>query len=314
VDGGPNHRSVLNTVLIPLNRTSCGPPSADDIRRSLANAVSGKGMDMSDLRVSVSGKGAIVRHTDMPRMSLDDLKSSIKYEADMLLPFSLEESVFDCHILDPEDRGKARMKVVLAAAGRTIVQERIDMLKGMNLVPRLVSIDSIALANAFGAAAPQEGNATVSLLHIGAVRSILNVVSENTLELTRDIDVGGDSATLAIARDTGADFREAERRKEAYDASFKEMVSPMIMILARELKSTFNYFSSKMNKRITHIYLSGGGALWPDLKEAISSALGTPASLWDPLGGIGGSSKDHAGKSESGVALAVAAGLAVSTF
>jgi type IV pilus assembly protein PilM len=314
VSGSPGAWAIHESAIIPIERDSENPVPATVVKKAVSDTIARSGLDLSDLRVSVSGKGVIVRLTEMPRMSPNDLKSSIKYEAEMLLPFSLDDCVFDCPILDPEAGDKAKMRVALAAARKSVVGERLDLLKDIGLVPKLLGVDSIAVANAFEYAMPDiKPEDTVSVVHAGAGRTILNVITAKNLDLTRDIEVGGNNATLAIARGLSIGFREAERRKEASDPEVIEFMTPMAMVLARELRSTFGYISSKMGRNVSAIYLSGGCALSHGLRDILSSEFGIPVSVWDPLRGIsveGGAGRQGIKGKEP--LLAVAAGLAVS--
>lgn len=313
VTGGPGAWALHDSAIVSLERDSDNPIPVTAIKKALSDLVGKAGLDFSDLRVSVAGKGVIVRLTEMPRMNPADLKSSIKYEAEMLLPFSLDDCIFDCPILDPEAKDRPKMKVALAAARKGVVNERLELLKEIGLVPKILGIDSIALVNAFESAMPDiEAQETISLLHIGSARTILNVITARSLDLTRDIEVGGNNATLAIARGLGIPFREAEQRKEAADPSVMEYMSPMAMVLARELRSTFGYVSSKANKTVRAIYLSGGCALCHALKETLAAEFGFTVELWDPLRGIsveGG--QERAAVRGREPLLAVATGLAV---
>lgn len=334
VGGTADRLSLLFTSVAPLKRVSEDPIPVSHVRQVVSESLGRIGLEITDLRVSVSGKGVIVRRTEMPRMNPDELRSSIRYEADVLLPFSLDESVFDCHILDPAESNRARMKVVLAAARKSVIHERLEFLKALELVPKVISVDSVAIANAFAAAmrteappiepapAASPGEAgqaaepspedTVAVVHVGAARTVLNIMSAEGLELTRDIDVGGASATVAIARGLGIDYPEAERRKEADDPAVREFTAPMAMMLSRELHSTFGYLATKMQKAVGKVYVSGGGALCPPLVEKLAADLGLAVRGWDPLRGIhsvGGMAAEAAKGREP--LLAVAAGLAL---
>jgi type IV pilus assembly protein PilM len=362
VSGAPGALTLTDCVVSAMEVVSENPLPIATVTRAIADTVGRSGLYLSDLRVSVSGKGAIVRHSEMPRMSPHDLKSSIRYEAEMLLPFSLDDCIFDCQILDLDNKSSARMKVVLAAARKAVVQERLDLVNGIGLAPRIMSIDSIALANAFESAmaggtprpaprgelpsaplgsalrrdqdnahrlrrdsapgqappGPAQGTAergsdeTVLVVHVGACRTILNVMSAAGLEFTRDIEVGGNNATLAIARGLGIEFQEAERRKQAGDAAAREFIPSMVMVLSRELRSTCSYISSKMNKNVGKIYLSGGGALCRGIRETLATELGIEVSFWNPLRGISPGAETTPGEPGSKEAvLVVAAGLAL---
>jgi type IV pilus assembly protein PilM len=231
------------------------------------------------------------------------------------------------------------MKVILAAARKAVVRERLDLINGIGLAPRIMSIDSIALANAFeyamaglplGGGTPPPGasgqpqpdmtrgaarsgpDESVLVVHVGAARTILNVMSATGLVFTRDVEVGGNSATLAIARGMGIEFQEAERRKQGGDAAAREFVASMVMILSRELRSTCSYVSSKMNTNVGKIYLSGGGALCQGVRETLASEMGIEVSFWNPLRGIAPGAGVATGEPGSKEALlAVAAGLAL---
>jgi len=86
----------------------------------------------------------------------------------------------------------------------------------------------------------------------------------------------------------------------------------MVMILSRELRSTCSYVSSKMNKHVGTIYLSGGGALCQGVGETLATELGIEVSFWNPLRGISPGAETTPGEPGSMEAvLAVAAGLAV---
>jgi len=337
VGGTPG--ALTDCAVSPMEVVSENPLPVATLTRAIADTVGRSGLELSNLRISISGKGAIVRHAEMPRMSPQELKSSIRYEAEVLLPFSLDDCIFDCQILDPDNKGSARMRVVLAAARKAVVQERLDLVNGIGLAPRIMSIDSIALANAFECAMaglplaggmPPPGapgqtqldmtqgvarsgpDESVLVVHVGAARTILNVMSAAGLGFTRDVEVGGNNATLAIARGLGIEFQEAERRKQGGDAAAREFVASMVMILSRELRSTCSYVSSKMNTNVGKIYLSGGGALCQGVRETLASEMGIEVSFWNPLRGIAPGAEMAPGEPGSKEAvLAVAAGLAL---
>jgi Tfp pilus assembly PilM family ATPase len=369
LSGAPAALALSDCAVSSTEPASENPLPADVLTQKILDIVERNDLDVSDLRVSVSGRGAIVRHVEMPRMSPEELKSGIRYEAEVLLPFSLDDCIFDCQIRDPEDKDSAKMRVVLAAARKAVVHERLELLKGIGLSPRIVSIDSIALANAFeravtgppgaavaGAPAPDSAgadfhgehdlqyddldltahdggqgiaygkdryetasrmtgsgsNETSLAVHVGAARTIVNAMSAAGLEFTRDVEVGGNNATLAIARGLGIEFQEAERRKHDGDAATREFIASMVMILARELRSTCSYVTSKMHAKVGKIFLSGGGALCQGVGETLSSETGVEVLFWNPLKGIpaaaGATPEETSGRE---AILAVATGLAL---
>ena len=61
---------------------------------------------------AVSGKSVIVRYLTMFKMSPEDLRNAIRYEADKYIPFDVEEVVLDCQPFDAPGprRGRARTR------------------------------------------------------------------------------------------------------------------------------------------------------------------------------------------------------------
>jgi type IV pilus assembly protein PilM len=283
--GSDEHLKLEDCAIVNFTgRSSQQPVPAGKRSEALADIISREGLDLSDLRVSLSGKGVIVRHVDMPRMRLEELRLNIKYEAELLLPFSLDEAIYDCHILDPEAKGQAKMKVLLVAARRTVVNENLAILKDLGIIPRVVSVGSVALANAFEALHRDESaDKSEAVINIGAARTLLSIISHGELELTREIEVGGDRATVSIARSIGIDFAEAEKKKCEGSAEMKELVAPMLRLLGREMRSTFDYVTSKSHRKISKIHLSGGGALCPGTCETLAAEFGVDVEVWNPL-------------------------------
>ena len=93
------------------------------------------------------GKGTLIRYIDMPRMSLEDLKSSFDIEADKYFPFAQNQIYTDCFILDAKEKSK-NMSVMAAAAKRELIDRRIKLLEELGMPVEFVGLNPIVLANA----------------------------------------------------------------------------------------------------------------------------------------------------------------------
>jgi len=103
---------------------------------------------------SVSGRSVIVRYINTPAMKTDELKESMRYEADKYIPFEMEEVILDTVPLEEKQQEDGDMRVVLVAVKKDIIDEHVRLLQDAGLYPYIVDVDCFALGNAFELAAP----------------------------------------------------------------------------------------------------------------------------------------------------------------
>src|SRR5690349_11351454 len=97
--------------------------------------------------IAVFGKGTLIRFITMPKMSLEELKSSFALEADKYFPFPQDQIYMDCYILDNKGKDN-KMSVLIAASKKELVDSRVKSLGELGLHPEQISLNSIAIANA----------------------------------------------------------------------------------------------------------------------------------------------------------------------
>ena len=111
---------------------------------------------------SVSGRSVIVRYINTPFMKAEDLKASMRFEADKYIPFEVSEVILDCVPLDAKPTETGEMRVVLVAVKKDVVNEHVRLLQEAGLYPCIVDVDCFALGNSFELAS-QLGGESVAL-------------------------------------------------------------------------------------------------------------------------------------------------------
>ncbi len=168
--------------------------------------------DKKPLFSAVGGPGTVLRTVTVPKMTREELKTSLHFEAEKYIPFKLDEVFIDSAIL--KDQTGGRMDVLIAAARKDVVQAHLDFLSSAGAVPQVLDLEPIALANAWELSPPPGlGEKPAGLLHLGARGTILNFFSGTTLQFSREIPIGGDLFTRKIADGLGLDVPAAERMK-----------------------------------------------------------------------------------------------------
>ena len=274
--------------------------------------------DTKRINLSVSGPSTITRYVNFPKMGYDEFKNALKFEAQKYIPFSLAEVNLDGHILNP-DLPDNKMLVLLAAAKKDFISQRLKLAQDCGLQVNTIDIDSLALVNAFNYNYPVSDNAkhsAVALLNIGAAVTNLDILEGALPRLSRDIHVAGNNFTQKLVDGLGLGFKAAEELKLNPDKErLKEItdaIEPVIANLVSEIRTSFDYFESQSSSSVAKIYLSGAGSLLAGLKDTLADLLGIEVEYWDPLrkleicDGI-----DPAKVKSSSSQLAVAIGLAL---
>ena len=270
---------------------------------------------------SVSGKSVIVRYLTMFKMSLADMRSAIRFEADKYIPFDAEDVALDCHPFEVgglADLADNETRVLLVACKRAIIDEQMRILSEVGLEPLVVDVDVFALGNAFELAiqrGPDAEQYVSALVDIGASKTSVNLMRGGTSLFTREIHTGGSSFTHTVATRLGLHEAEAEALKcnPGGDAErLRGAVSPAVDDLAAEVRLSFEYFENQFEMGIDEVLLSGGGSRLIGLESDLGRIFGRPTLTWDPTGDlpIAGGSVDVDALHNHIPELAVSVGLA----
>ena len=116
-----------------------------DTVRGLFQEMGIKGVDVV---TAVGGHDVIIKKIEMDRMKESDAREVIRWEAEQHVPFDIKSVELDFQILNPHDDGM-QMEVLLVAAKRELVDNKVALLQDAGVYPRVIDVDAFALHNAF---------------------------------------------------------------------------------------------------------------------------------------------------------------------
>lgn len=254
----------------------------DAIKRVLKSA----SIKAKKVRTSVGGQSVVVRQLIFPKMTTEEVKSAIKYEAEKYIPFNINEVYLDAQIVT-EDKGEANnIKVILVAAKRDLIDEHISYLKEAGLKSDIIDTDSIAIVNSFLFNYPGEGkDKTLALINIGARLTNVCMLKDELLIFVRDIPIGGQDLTDSIKSAMNLDDESAEKIKWEAGKRAEEVscaIKPALENLENQIRLSFDYYENQFGKGIDKIYLCGGASQQVEFDKHLIQALGIEVSFWDP--------------------------------
>src|SRR3989339_208881 len=227
------------------------------IGSSFSNFLKSQKLERRPVNISVSGQSVVTRYLSWPRMTLNELKNAMQFEAKEYIPWPLEEVVLDCAIIK-DNFENSKMLIVLAAIKKVILQERLGLLEKAGFVPKIIDVDCFCLANIFDksyrVSDASVKEKTIALLNIGAQTTNMAIIDSGALRFSRDISFGVKGLALAG--------------------------------LSAEITTSIDYYENQNGSPVEKLLVSGGGSYSQDTLNFLSHQLNLPVDSFDILSGV----------------------------
>jgi type IV pilus assembly protein PilM len=271
------------------------------------------------VRVGVAGLRAIIRELDMPVMPPAELESAVRFKADDVIPFDMNETVLSSKVIAQvaQPDGPPTLRVLVGAAQADVVESAVTALELAGLEPVSIDLQTAALARAVFDPRLQVPEAIVS---IGAELTMIVVHQMGTLQFVRTLDMGGETITKAISAALDIPHRDAEASKRrlgypgAHDSLAGGTCERAVRELVNEIQNSIRFFSSLPGRQpVGRIQLTGGATRTAGLLRAMQETAGVPVGIASPLSAVDLSSMPITSEQAAEVDTVVAAplGLAI---
>lgn len=210
---------------------------------------------------------------DMPKMTEAELESAIQYEAKKYVPLPFSEVSLSWSVIS-EDVATNTSKILLIAVPKQIRDTYIKIFQEAGLELQVIEIEALALIRAL----IEDKSKNDVIIDIGAKVTGINFVREGLLQLTRNLNIGGDTITEKISQALNLQAGRAEQFKRDFGLNSSEFlpeaVKPVLNDIKSEIKQILELYKSH-NVLCDRVVLVGGGALMPGLQEFFSDLAPT---------------------------------------
>ena len=257
---------------------------SDAIRGALAAA----GVKSKAVVTAVGGRDVIIKKIQIERVKEQQARELMRWEAEQHVPFDMESVELDFQILDPDGEGN-EMQVLLVAAKRDLIENKLRLLTDAGLTPGIVDVDAFALHNAFEVNHPDAMSGIVGLVNIGHEVTNINILDDGIPILTRDITVGTRRFREDLQRERGISVDEADQLIQGYDRS--PHLDAVIESRGEEIavgveRAAAFLASSARTGQLRAVFTCGGGARIPGLSEALANRLRIRVEQANPLANL----------------------------
>lgn len=256
------------------------------VHEAITNLIESRQIKNKNVVTAVSGRAVIVKKILMDRLSEEDAKEAIQWEAEQHVPYDINDVSLDFQIINPNVDQK-KMQVLLVAAKKDMIANHAEIIKDAGLTPTIIDVDSFAIQNAIEANYDLHNDETVALINMGAEITNLNIVRNQTPHFTKDLSVGANSFVEGIQRKYNVSQAEAlsalrGRGDGAIDVA--SIVQSTCEDLSVQIDRAVAYLRSAGDAdRVDRILISGGSARVPGLAEFLNSRHQVPVEIVNPL-------------------------------
>jgi type IV pilus assembly protein PilM len=258
--------------------------------------------------VSLPNSSVFTSVIDMPAMSETELASAIKFEAKKYVPLPFADVALSWSVISTDPATKT-LKVLLIAVPNQVRDNYVKVFERAGLELQIIEIEALALIRSLVI----EKAPNNVIIDIGAKSTGLNVTRAGLLQLTRNLNVGGDTITERIAQTLNISTLRAEQFKKDFGLSkstfIPEAVKPVLNSIKAEVKQLLGIYQTH-NLKVDKVLLVGGGANLPGILDFFND-LGIPIELGNPLAGVSFSKAHEPLLRRYGLQLSIAIGLAL---
>jgi general secretion pathway protein L len=240
----------------PLS-SPAGRPSLPPAVRAALDGILPKAGSFDGCAAALPGIQATFKVLELPASVQKQIAGVMPYELESLVPFDLEDAVFDFRVLSGvralTGADSTTIPVLAVIARVEDVRARIALVReALGVEPERVGVGGLPLANMIPFLPALEPSESVVLLDLGLRSSDVVVLRAGEPEFARTLSVGTEGLPHSAPK------------------------------LARELRTTLASYRASGAPAPSRVYLCGGGAFQPGAESFLASEVELPVELIAP--------------------------------
>lgn len=253
--------------------------------KDLLSNVGGKKLDTKKLILSLPESKVFFHIFTLPAdIQEKNLSGAVESQAFKTIPLNPEEIYFDFQVVSKK---RNYQQVLYAAAQKKVVDEYINILKGLGLEPVALDIESASLGRALQKEESLLGSTLI--IDIGARKTVLIIMDKKSIRMSSVVFLAGNYFNEKIAEEMNVTPRKAEMLRRRYGVREGEKGKEVSFVLKESLSDIIKktekliaFYEKRTKRNIEKILLAGGCSLMPGMDSYFSTSLGIQATVADP--------------------------------
>ena len=250
-----------------------------------------------EVRFIFPGNLLLTKTIRVPHVDPEKQRKIVAFELSQKMPFPLSDLIWDYQIIDDDG---VEEEVLAFAVKPEMAENFSEKMLSLGLIPTQITPAQVLDYNAIrGLLGDSDDQSEVLTINIGAKSTNLLFINPTGF-LIRTITIGGNALSQNISDALGITFEKAENLKKGYfsqeivlaedDPSIGVIQNASNQFLARAsqeiTRSIVTYKRLKKGKSPQKIFLTGRGALLPNLAQYLIDSQQLQVQYFDPLSSV----------------------------
>lgn len=282
--------SLLRYGYAPVDIKVSGSDAPEDRRKLgeiILTALGQSGIKTRDVVVGIPSSKVFATVVDLPKMSNQELKTNVKYEAEQFIPMQISEVKIDYALLGDSPIGADKSEVLITSVANSYNEARLEMLEDLGLNVVATEPDSIALLRST-LADSTKGAALV--FEMGDSSSDIVVTLDGAPRLVRSVPVGLQALIKSAMQNLNIEHNQAEQfiikfglATDRLEGQVVHAVEGTLDQFLTEIYKSINFFQNRYaNTPVETILISGYGASIPLFSDYIRNKTNLTTALANP--------------------------------
>ncbi|MEK7664503.1 MAG: type IV pilus assembly protein PilM [Patescibacteria group bacterium] len=260
------------------------------------STVHGQELGTKYVVVSLPEEKSFSQVIQMPKMTEDELKLAVPFEAENYIPLPIEKAYLDFQVIDYHKDNSNHLDLLINVMPRPIIDSYVSCFKKIGLSPCILEVESQSIVRVL--TRNNEKTLPTIFVDFGETKTGLIVHSENSIRFTVTVPISSSQLTSAISESLGISFGAAEKLKIQHGlnkssirvGNIASAMMPILSNLAEQIKKYLDFYQGHSSHEyfpsggmVKKVVLCGGGSNLKGLAEFLLKKLNIPVELGDPL-------------------------------
>ena len=267
------------------------------IERALREMMGELQLNGGRVNYAVAAQSVFARFVKLPAVEEEKIERIIGFEAQQNVPFPIDEVVWDYQLVGGGG-AEEQIQVVLVAIKADLLEGINSAVESVGLHTAVVDVATMALYNAFRYNYADLAGCSL-LVDIGARTTNLLFIESGKI-FSRSVPIGGSSISSTVAKEFDEPIAAAEFRKKrdgfvSLGGAYAEPSDPDVARVSKIVRTTMTRLHAEIMRSISHyraqqqggqpdkVFLCGGTASTPYMREFFQEKLQAPVEFFNPL-------------------------------
>lgn len=253
------------------------------VAQELKSLLDTNGITATAAASALSSYSVITKRVNMPFLEKDALQNSIQLEVENIIPFPMKDIYYSYYPMGRDEEKENMMNLLIVAAKKEIVDGYAKTFELAKLDLAILDVDIFGITNLIEQIYHPKDFSVIAV-DIGASVTNIAITKDVNIEFTREILIGGRYITNEIAGAHQIPYKQAEEEKYNAGGNVSEVLEEFVVNISSEINKTINFYvATKPRETVGRVYLTGGSALIPGLKEQVEKETEIPVEFLDPF-------------------------------